>query len=144
MDVLLIDDDTIGVFLTERLLKREGFTDSIASLPSAEEALAFLQNAEPHQLPHVIFLDLNMPLMDGWEFLEALRPLENRLLGRCHIYILTSSLAHTDLARIKQFPLVDGLINKPLDAAQIQAVRAQVDAALSAGQEVPTRPDRRP
>jgi CheY-like chemotaxis protein len=131
MDILLIDDDSIGVFLTERLLKREGFADDIASYASAEEALAFLQNAEATELPRVIFLDLNMPVMDGWDFLEALKPHEDALHRRCQVYILTSSLAHSDVHRIQEFPLVAGLIHKPLDAAQIQAVRAQVEAAAS-------------
>jgi CheY-like chemotaxis protein len=129
MDILLIDDDSIGVFLTERLLKREGFAENIASYPSAEEALAFLQHTETKHLPQIIFLDLNMPVMDGWDFLEALKPQEKQLLGRCHIYILTSSLAHSDANRIVEFPLVAGLIHKPLDSAQIQTVRAQVEAA---------------
>jgi CheY-like chemotaxis protein len=133
METILIDDDSIGVFMTERLLKREEFASSIASYTSAEQALAFLMQAEPQQLPQVIFLDLNMPVMDGWDFLEALRPLEHQLLGRCHVYILTSSLAHSDSNRIRQYPLVAGLIHKPLDSAQIQSVRAQVQAA-SAGQ----------
>lgn len=129
MNTLLIDDDTIGVFLTERLLKREGFSESIAAFESAQDALDFLHSAPPAALPRVIFLDLNMPVMDGWDFLRALQPLEPRLLARCHIYILTSSLAHADADRIHEFPLVAGLIHKPLDGAQIRAVRAQVEAA---------------
>ncbi|WP_052732955.1 response regulator [Hymenobacter terrenus] len=134
MDTLLIDDDSIGVFLTERLLKREGFAENISAYPSAEEALAFLRDALPEELPQVIFLDLNMPVMDGWDFLEALKPYENQLLGHCHIFILTSSLAHSDTDRIHEFPLVAGLIHKPLDSIQIQSVRAQVEAA-SYGEE---------
>ena len=126
MNTLLIDDDSIGVFLTERLLQREGFTDETTAFSSAQLALDFLEQAAPEELPQVIFLDLNMPLMNGWEFLEALRPLESRLLGRCAIFILTSSLAHSDTARTSEFPLVAGLIHKPLDKLQIQAVREQM------------------
>ena len=129
MDTLLIDDDAIGIFLTERLLKREEFSEDIVSLSSAEAALALLQKAAPEELPQVIFLDLNMPVMNGWEFLEALKPKEPELLGYCHIYILTSSLSHSDTVRASEFPLVSGFVNKPLDTAQIQAVRAQVAAA---------------
>lgn len=129
MNTLLIDDDLIGVFLTERLLKREGFSEHITSYPSAQEALEFMQQAPRSELPSVIFLDLNMPVMDGWEFLQALKPWEPELLGRCHIFILTSSLAHSDTNRIEDFPLVTGLIHKPLDKIQIQTVQAQVAAA---------------
>jgi CheY-like chemotaxis protein len=129
MDTLLIDDDTIGVFLTERLLKREGFSDDISSFASAQEALEYIRQATPEKLPSVIFLDLNMPIMDGWEFLCALRPQETELLGRCHIFILTSSLSHSDSDRIEEFPLVTGLIHKPLDRVQIEAVRYQINEA---------------
>jgi CheY-like chemotaxis protein len=126
MDTLLIDDDSIGLFLTERLLKREKFSEDIASFSGAEEALAFIRTVPEGDVPRVIFLDLNMPVMDGWEFLEALRPLEEQLRGRCCIFILTSSLAQSDTVRVHEFPLVTGLIHKPIDSVQIQAVRAQL------------------
>lgn len=126
MDTLLIDDDVIGIFLTERLLQKENFSSKIVSFTSADAALTFLNQAPATDYPRVIFLDLNMPLVDGWDFLEALRPLEAQLLGRCRIYILTSSLAHSDTSRVKDYPLVWGLIHKPIDQLQIQSIQAQL------------------
>lgn len=124
MHTLLIDDDDIGLFLTERLLKREDVFDKVTAFSSAEDALTFLQHAPDNELPRVVFLDLNMPVMDGWEFLDALRPQEARLQGRCLIYILTSSLAQSDTSRAQEFALVAGLLHKPIDSVQIQTVLA--------------------
>jgi CheY-like chemotaxis protein len=93
---------------------------------SPVEAVAFLrQQAQTDSLPHVILLDLNMPLMSGWDVLDALKPLEPRLLGRCAIYVLTSSLAPTDRTRAREYPLVAELLHKPLSQAQIQAIHAR-------------------
>ena len=74
----------------------------------------------------VFVVDLNMPVMNGWEFLEALAPHQQELLGRCHIYILTSSLALSDLEKSKKYELVSGLIHKPIDSGEIRAIQAQL------------------
>lgn len=125
MRTLLVDDDFISIFLTEKLLHQEEAAGSVTSFHSSQAALAHLLNQPPEQVPEIIFLDLNMPIMSGWGFLEALRPYQEQLLGRCRIYILTSSLAACDTARSKEFALVAGLIHKPLDAIEIQAIYAQ-------------------
>ncbi|MBD2723042.1 response regulator [Hymenobacter armeniacus] len=131
MHTLLIDDDLIGVFLTERLLRREAFSDDIVTLSTAHEALTFLQQAAPDELPRVVFLDLNMPMMNGWELLAALQPIADRLRGRCRFYILTSSLAQADTARVDEFALVAGLLRKPIDSEQIRLVRTQLEQAAT-------------
>jgi len=127
MNILLIDDNSTSVFLTEMMLKREGFSDSIRSFLAAEEALLYLKDLMPARAPDVIFLDLNMPVMDGWEFLEALKPHEEELAARCRIYVLTSSLAPSDATRAKEYPLVSGLIHKPVDSQMLQVIRAEVN-----------------
>ncbi|SNC60511.1 Response regulator receiver domain-containing protein [Hymenobacter gelipurpurascens] len=128
MHTVLIDDDSTSIFLMKLLLERENFSETITAFQSAQEALEYLQNALPDQLPHVILLDLNMPVMNGWQFLDALRPEAPELLGNCRIYILTSSLAHTDRARAEQNPLVTRLIHKPLDRKQLDGIREDARA----------------
>jgi CheY-like chemotaxis protein len=128
MKTYLIDDDHMAIFLARHLLQSEGFSTAISAFESAEAALAELLTHKPEDLPRVIFLDLNMPVMNGWQFLEALAPHAATLRGRCTIYILTSSLALADLEKSKRYQLVEGLIHKPLDRSELRAIRDQLEA----------------
>ncbi|GAA4498817.1 response regulator [Hymenobacter ginsengisoli] len=132
MKTYLIDDDHLAIFLARHLLQSEGFSNTICAFQSAEEALAELLTHEREGLPRVIFLDLNMPVMNGWQFLEALTPHADELRGHCHIYILTSSLALADLEKSKHYQLVDGLIHKPLDRSELRAIRARLEPGAGA------------
>lgn len=133
MKTYLIDDDSLAIYLTELLLRTEGFSDSICTSQSAEEALRTLLAATKDTVPEVVFLDLNMPAMNGWQFLDALVPYEEELRGSCRIYILTSSLALTDLEKSKHYDLVAGLIHKPLYSEEIRAIQSQLENVADAG-----------
>ncbi|MCC3159281.1 response regulator [Hymenobacter sp. 15J16-1T3B] len=124
MTIYLIDDDSLGNYLTEALLRLENFASQICTYESAEDALAALLRAPTP--PRVIFLDLNMPVMSGWDFLDALAPHRHRLLGQCQIYILTSSLALSDMEKARTYDLVSGLIHKPIDREEIRAIQAEL------------------
>ena len=73
MKTCLIDDDDLASYLTEHLLRAEGFSSCICTFQSAREALDKLVGKK-QRVPQVVFLDLNMPMMDGWQFLDALVP----------------------------------------------------------------------
>ncbi len=127
MRTVLVDDDYISVFLTKKILEREGLAEELCTFQLPEEALHYVQQSiVKQQVPEVILLDLNMPVLSGWDFVQALQADEAHLLGRCFIYVLTSSLAPSDMVRAREFPLVAGLIHKPLDDMQIQTIHAQV------------------
>ena len=124
MKTYLIDDDSLSNYLTQNLLRVEGFSSAISTFESAEAALKRLLGQGSAEVPRVVFLDINMPVMNGWQFLDALTPFKNKLLGRCHIFVLTSSLALADMEKAKTYDLVTGLIHKPIDSKEIHAIQS--------------------
>ena len=128
----LIDDDTVSLFVAAQTLRLEGSLAPIISFIGAEEAWAYLQSRLVSEPPEVIFLDLNMPMMNGWAFLDILAPHAAALKDRCHIYLLTSSLALADTAKAQDHALVQGIIHKPLDEDAIRTVVQERNRTVSA------------
>ncbi|MGV3538215.1 MAG: response regulator [Rufibacter sp.] len=126
MQTYLIDDDPISLFLTEQLIKLEGIPTEIKSYASGEKALHSLIQTIPQEVPAVIFLDLEMPVLSGWEFLDALVPSFQQLEGRCQVFILTSSLFEADAERCKNYLLVAGFLHKPIKKEDIKMVFSQI------------------
>ncbi len=123
----LIDDDPISALLTEHVLKLENFSQDITTFQRAEEALAYLIENTAGELPAVILLDLNMPVVSGWDFLDALKPYQHLLPAGLKIFILTSSLDTEDQIRSKEYSLVTGFIQKPLCPDDIQFIQAGIE-----------------
>ena len=119
--VLLIDDDHISNFLTTSILRKIGLTKQISICQDGQEALDLLQHqAEMNQpIPDLILLDINMPNMNGFEFLEAFRKLSNRP-DQPVIAILTTSQNFQDMERLQHFPEVEVFMNKPLYEEDLQ------------------------
>tara|TARA_R110002049_G_scaffold308561_1_gene512935 strand:- start:366 stop:761 length:396 start_codon:yes stop_codon:yes gene_type:complete len=115
----IIDDDPIFVFGSKILLRNNSFASNIVVCQNGKEALdmivAMLELGEV--LPEVIFLDLNMPIMDGWEFLEEFGKLPN--VQNIKIFILSSSIDSRDIEKAKQYYIVNDFIAKPLTDRKI-------------------------
>ena len=126
MKTYIIDDEEISVYLTKYMLLEEKFSDEIISYHSAEEALpVLLQNIAANE-PQIIFLDLNMPGMDGWELLEKLTPHKEKFNNCCQNYILTSSLDLNDTVKAEEYDIVCGFIHKPIDQTDVQEIMARL------------------
>jgi CheY-like chemotaxis protein len=118
--VLLVDDDSTNNFLNELLLKNLGVTDQLLVAENGTEALALLAR-EADAPPALILLDVNMPGMNGIEFLEAYQQLPAARRAATVVLVLTTSLAARDLGRLDELAIA-GLVSKPLTKEKLAAI----------------------
>jgi CheY-like chemotaxis protein len=118
--ILLIDDDEPTNFLNRLTLEQAGCARLIRIAQSGQEALDYLQDAVPR--PDLIFLDINMPAMDGWEFLERYRNLPEASKADIILIMLTTSLNPDDEIRTLAIPEVSGFEHKPLGQEQLNVL----------------------
>ena len=125
--VLLVDDDQSCNFLHQRVLKKAEVADEIHVAKDGKEAIEFLQERANNNdsCPDVIFLDINMPRMDGWQFLEEYQKLPESVRARKVLIMLTSSLNPDDRDRAMRYAEVDGMEYKLLSEDKIRSIIKQ-------------------
>lgn len=126
--ILLVDDDRAFNFLNEKIIEFEKFASKISSQVSPVEALDFLKSTidtEPETFPDFLFLDINMPEMDGWEFLDEFCNLPHGYISKTRIFILTSSLNPLDIEKSKTYNNVKGFASKPLTTEVLNFIRSE-------------------
>lgn len=114
--VYLIDDDDIYVFLTKKTILKVREDVDVEVFSDGLQAITYLKEIQdqPDLLPDVIFLDLNMPVMDGWGFLKEYQELAPSFARKNELYIVSSSISPYEMERSKGIPLVSEFIIKPL------------------------------
>ncbi|MEO0777337.1 MAG: response regulator [Bacteroidota bacterium] len=130
--ILLVDDDDATNYLHRLFLQEWDCAEHIYTAPNGQEALEFLQTNRDFQegQPSLILLDINMPIMNGFEFMEAYQTLDSQFKASIVVVMLTSSLHHTDQERASGLTELASFINKPLSQEQMHAIMEQVKVTI--------------
>lgn len=124
--ILLIDDDETTNYLNHRLLSRMNTADEIRVVTNGEEALDYLEKAfagvDGYPRPDLVFVDIKMSVMDGFEFLEEYQKFDEADKQKTVMMMLTSSASFYDLEKLKQFPDVLRHYSKPLAEADVREI----------------------
>ncbi|EZH74961.1 transcriptional regulator [Aquimarina atlantica] len=116
--VCIIDDDLIYINLISKIIELKKLSESVLVFNNGKEALDFflqsLQQEENEEIPQIIFLDLNMPVMDGWEFLNAFSKIKDQIRKKIDLYVVSSSIDSRDIERAKSIDIVSDYLTKPI------------------------------
>ena len=120
---IVIDDSKLDCFIAEKVIRNTGKSESIKSFLMATDALDHVKSAKPQQGAHTIMLvDIQMPIMNGFEFVEAFETLPPEITGHYTLYIISSSINENDLKRVHTYSSVKQFINKPLTSNTLTAL----------------------
>ena len=127
--VLLVDDDATN-YIHKFIINEINFAEHIKIVENGQEALNYLKskNDRDYRRPNLIFLDVNMPQMDGWEFLEHYKRLDEELIDKMMVVMLTTSLNPDDKANAETIGYIDRYMTKPLNAKMLRELLLQYTA----------------
>ena len=122
-EVLLVEDDPITIMVCDRIIKMTSFAEKVTSCENGKVAIDFLASpALNGNVPSIIFLDINMPVMNGWDFLEELEEVKLTFKNLPKIYLLSSTVDPEDYKKAKRFSLVEDFISKPLSKEALEKI----------------------
>lgn len=120
--IFIIDDDALYKLLLKKSINKLPFEVEISCYDNGEEALTGLKTIQKNNglLPDIILLDINMPVMDGWEFLDAFKTIKSQFSKTIKIYMASSSISVNDFEKAKLYSEVLDYLVKPLNISIIK------------------------
>ena len=132
--VMIIDDSKLDRFISTNVIKMNSFAEEISVFNSATSALAHLKSIvelmsvvnSPDIFPEIIFLDINMPVMNGFDFLDNYINFPESVRKNCNVIMISSTKSHEDFDRISTYPPVRLFFNKPLSESILYDIRSSL------------------
>ena len=118
--ICIIDNDPIYRLITRKLIEKSNLFSEMTFYSNGEEGLHGLTHTE--NLPDIILLDIEMPVMDGWDFLDEFNQLKTSIHKDIKIYVVSSSILNEDKGKTSNYPWVSGFISKPLDLEKLNEI----------------------
>ncbi|MBK5284512.1 MAG: response regulator [Bacteroidia bacterium] len=121
---LLIDDNEIDNYIAKHIITKSNMAEKITVKTSANDALQYLAalKTNPSEFPDIIFLDIRMPEMDGFGFLDEFKNFPQAINNQCAVVMLTSSSHQKDIDHASQYSVVIKYLNKPLDQVMLENI----------------------
>ena len=126
---MIIDDDALNNYICSKIITYTGFAKNTIDFTHADLALQHLIeiiNENPDDLPEIIFLDIDMPGIDGWAFLKEYEKLDKTYKDRIYLSILTTSVFESDRHKAEGFSDVDSYLCKPLSAEELTRINYEI------------------
>lgn len=119
INLLVIDDDDINIFIIKKIVEKTGYDAKMVAKTNGQLAIDYLKDLQQNELslPDLILIDINMPVLNGWEFLEVYEKLG--ILQDSDMYMLSSSVYENDIEKAKTYKTVKGFISKPLSIERL-------------------------
>lgn len=132
--ILCVDDDAITLMLCKKVIAKAEFSLEIDTSSNGEEALKYFENLKKEKEannvilePQLIFLDLNMPVMNGWEFLDIFSKSDyHTVFPDVKVIVLSSTIDPKDIEKVKQYPMVLNFLSKPITIEMLQAIKKKL------------------
>jgi CheY-like chemotaxis protein len=124
--VMIIDDNTTDLYVCSRMITKNNFGEKVLKYSVATDALKYLQDNQDHfsELPQIIFVDIYMPIMSGFEFMEAYNKLSAKLKNHCKVYIISSTIDSEDIVRSRTDINVVSFQVKPITKEFLDRIEA--------------------
>jgi CheY-like chemotaxis protein len=123
--IFLVDDDVIFQKIMKIRIEKKSLSEKLLSFANGETAFDYLNNPSywtNESLPDLIFLDINMPVMNGWQFLDAFNAIVDKLPKSIQIFMLSSSIDDRDIEKARSYHTVSDYLSKPLSDEGLEAI----------------------